>query len=201
MKKSLVFLVTVGILLGIILFLVSRLKSTQEEYEVSMANNKVYMDLFDDRDSQVGVLSLDNSTLAIMNDSISRQLKQVRDSLNIAEKKVKNYSYIKTVYEVHDTLRFKDTILVDNVCLDTFIRTPFYELNLGLKYPNEISIEPRFTSEKFIITSVKRETIKPASKVFFIRWFQRKHNVLIVDVVDKNPYVVGSENRFIRVIE
>lgn len=46
-----------------------------------------------------------------------------------------------------------------------------------------------------------KQTIDPPKKFFIARWFQRKHTVVEVDVVQENPYCENKEERFIKVIK
>ena len=47
----------------------------------------------------------------------------------------------------------------------------------------------------------KKETINPPKKFFLFRWFQRKHTILEVNMVEKNPYIENKNNRFIEIIK
>jgi hypothetical protein len=73
-------------------------------------------------------------------------------------------------------------------------------MQLSLQYPNKIITTPSFISEKSIITSVKKETIKPPKKCKFARLFQKKHKVVVVEIQEKNPYVSTEEFKHIQII-
>ncbi|MCR5139019.1 MAG: hypothetical protein K6B45_02505 [Bacteroidaceae bacterium] len=101
-----------------------------------------------------------------------------------------------------DAIVLKDTIFKEpDFRLDTLIKDNWYSLELGFRYPSTIAVQPDFISEKHIVVSTKRETVDPPSKVFFIRWFQKKHTVLNVDVVEKNPYTKNGVSRYIEIIK
>ena len=132
------------------------------------------------------------------NDSILQKMNNVRKELKIKDKNLKQLQYLLSVSTKKDTVLFTDTIFRDkSLALDTVIGDKWYNIRLGLKYPNLITTNPTFISEKYIIVNKKKETINPPKKFFLFRWFQRKHWVMEVNVVEKNPYIKESNNRFI----
>ena len=74
-------------------------------------------------------------------------------------------------------------------------------IRLGLHYPSIIVVKPEFKSEKHIVVSNKKETVNPPKKFFLLRWLQRKHLVLHIDVVEKNPYVDEESSRYVEIIK
>jgi hypothetical protein len=68
--------------------------------------------------------------------------------------------------------------------MDTTVGDNWYSVNLNLSYPGRIALNPSFKSEKYIIVHSKKETIDPPKKFFLLRWFQKKHTILEVDVVE-----------------
>ena len=143
------------------------------------------------------VLKLTINQLNYFNDSILNEMNKVRKELNIKDNKLKSLSYINSVIEKRDTIIFNDTIFIENIKIDTVIEDKWYSMKLDLEYPNRIITEPSFISEKYIVVSRKKETINPPKKFFISRWFQRKHWVMEVNVVERNPYIKESNNRFI----
>ena len=110
------------------------------------------------------------------NDSINKKLLDTANKLKIKEKNIEAMQYHSTVITKTDTIVVNDTIFKDNtIDIDTVIGDRWYALNLGLKYPSTIVATPSFVSEKYIIVHKKKEYNKPPSKIFFIRWFQKKH--------------------------
>ena len=73
--------------------------------------------------------------------------------------------------------------------------------HLILNYPNEICVESTAKSSKDVIVHASRETIKPPKKFFLLRWFQKKHTVIKVDVVESNPHITSEDNVFIKVCD
>ena len=47
----------------------------------------------------------------------------------------------------------------------------------------------------------KKETINPPKKCWLLRLFQKKHTILEVNVIEKNPYSENKQQRFIEIIE
>lgn len=136
------------------------------------------------------------------NDSILQKMNNVRRELKIKDKNIKQLQYLLSVSTKKDTVLFTDTIFRDkSLALDTIIGDKWYNIRLGLKYPNLIYTEPTFTSEKYIIVNKKKETVNPPKKFFLFRWFQRKHWVMEVHIKEKNPYIKEVNNRFIEIIE
>ena len=136
------------------------------------------------------------------NDSILQKMNNVRKELKIKDKNIKQLQYLLSVSTKKDTVLFTDTIFRDkSLALDTIIGDKWYNIRLGLKYPNLIYTEPTFTSEKYIIVNKKKETVNPPKKFFLFRWFQRKHWVMEVHIKEKNPYIKEVNNKFVEIIE
>lgn len=151
------------------------------------------------REFQITINNLNN-----MSDSLIQKLNEARKSIKIKDKEIKRLAYLASEASKKDTIRFTDTIFSEKmVCLDTVIsdKNGWYRCNVGLKYPNEIVVAPTFKSEKCVITSSKRETINPPKKCWIGRLFQKKHNVVTIDVVESNPFITNGKERFIEIIK
>ena len=136
------------------------------------------------------------------NDSILQKMNNVRKELKIKDKNIKQLQYLLSVSTKKDTVLFTDTIFRDkSLALDTIIGDKWYNIRLGLKYPNLIYTEPTFTSEKYIIVNKKKETVNPPKKFFLFRWFQKKHWVMEVHIKEKNPYIKEIDNKFVEIID
>lgn len=132
-------------------------------------------------------------------DSIDKKLTEVIDELKVKDKKVQYLQYqTKTIQKV-DTIQTLDTIFVPQAHIDTTIGDKWYRLNLKLDYPSTIIASPTFNSEQYVVINTKREYNKTPSKLFFVRWFQKKHTVTEVNVEEKNPYITNKENKFIKI--
>lgn len=133
------------------------------------------------------------------NDSLLQEMNNVRKELNIKDKNLNTIEYINSVINKIDTLIFRDTLFISNK--DTVLGDQWYTLNLNITYPNTIIISPKFISDKYIITSYKKETINPPKKWWILRLFQKKHKVVRVEIVEKNPYIENKQQRFIQIIQ
>ena len=168
-----------------------------EEISITANNQKILLGMRDSLNTSNRVLKLTIDQLNYFNDSILNEMNKVRKELKIKDSKLKSLSYINSVIEKRDTIIFNDTIFIENIKIDTVIEDRWYSMKLDLEYPNRIITEPSFISEKYIVVSRKKETINPPKKFFISRWFQRKHWAMEVNVVEKNPYIKESNNRFI----
>lgn len=169
-------------------------------YEVASANNKAYESdiAYNSRVARAYQMSIDD--LKESNDSLVRELLQVKKERKIKDSQVQQMSYQKSEATRTDTVNLRDTIFVPRVDIDTTLVDQWYRLDLSLKYPSTIAVTPTFESERYVIVSAKRETINKPSKIFFIRWFQKKHTVITVDVEEKNPHITIQQQKFIKVL-
>lgn len=85
--------------------------------------------------------------------------------------------------------------------IDTLLYNEWYSVKVGLKYPSTIIVKPEYKSVKNIAISTKRETVNPPKKFFLLRWFQKKHTVLHIDIIEKNPYVQNQNCRYVEIIK
>ena len=195
--------IRIGIVILISLLTVStytlynRNQDLKEEISVSMTNQKAFITENTSLKEENRAFKFTVEQLNYYNDSILQKMNEVRKELKIKDDKLKSLSYINSVIEKRDTIIFNDTIFIENIKIDTVIEDRWYSMKLDLEYPNRIITEPSFISEKYIVVSRKKETINPPKKFFISRWFQRKHWVMEVNVVEKNPYIKESNNRFI----
>lgn len=140
--------------------------------------------------------------LGYYNDSVLQEMNKVKRELKVKDKGLQQLQYLLSVSTRKDTVLFTDTIFKNKeLALDTLIEDKWYNIRLGLKYPNLIYTEPTFTSEKYIIVNKKKETVNPPKKFFLFRWFQRKHWVMEVNIKEKNPYIKEVNNKFVEIIE
>ena len=136
------------------------------------------------------------------NDSILQKMNDVRKELSIKDKNLKQMQYLLSEATKKDTIVFRDTLFREpTLDIDTLVGDKWYNIRLGLKYPNLITTNPTFISEKYIIVNKKKETINPPKKFFLFRWFQRKHWVMEVHIKEKNPYIKEIDNKFVEIID
>ena len=182
--------------------LYNRNQDLKEEISVSMSNQKAFIAENSSLKGENRVFKFTVEQLNYYNDSILQKMNEVRKELKIKDKNLKQLQYLLSVSTKKDTVLFTDTIFRDKeLALDTIIGDKWYNIRLGLKYPNLISTEPTFTSEKYIIVNKKKETVNPPKKFFLFRWFQRKHWVMEVHIKEKNPYIKEIDNKFVEIID
>ena len=179
-----------------------QIKSLNTELSTSRANEKAFMAENNGLKDENLAFRFTIEQLNYFNDSLILKMNEVRRQLKIKDDDLKQVQYLLSQAQKADTIRFRDTIFVDkNVKIDTLIGDEWYNIRLGLEYPNLITTTPTFKSEKFIIVDSKKETIDPPKKCAIARWFQKKHRVVRVEVIEKSPYIENKQQRFIEIIE
>lgn len=199
MKKLELYIICVLIaFIAILSFSYNRMLS---DYEKAVNNNKAYERLLDSTKNNNAQFQLTIKELKSSKDSVIQKMNDVVKELEIKNKNVKQIQYVRTTTYVMDSIHITDTIFKQDFSLDTIIQDDWHKLRLKLEYPAAIDVESSFKNETYIVAHAKKETIKPASKIFFVRWFQRKQQIIEVNVVQKNPYTENTEQRFIEVIK
>lgn len=200
--------IRIGIVILISLLAVStyilynRNQDLKEEISVSMTNQKAFIIENSSLKEENRAFKFTIEQLNYYNDSILQKMNDVRKELKIKDSNLKQMQYLLSVSTKKDTVLFTDTVFRDkSLALDTIIGDKWYNIRLGLKYPNLIYTKPTFTSEKYIIVNKKKETINPPKKFFLFRWFQKKHWVMEVHIKEKNPYIKEVNNKFVEIIE
>lgn len=192
----------VAVLIASISILIHNNRELKKDLSTTTANIKAYSDENSSLKNSARVFQLTVEQLNYYNDSILQKMNEVRKELKIKDKNLKQMQYLLSESTKRDTVLFTDTIFKDKeLALDTLIGDKWYNIRLGLKYPNLIYTEPTFISEKYIITNKRKETINPPKKFFLFRWFQRKHWVMEVYIKEKNPYIKEINNKFVEIIE
>lgn len=177
-------------------------KETEKRWKEAIANIKSYDNLFNGSKDKSTAFQLTIAQLKYSNDSIFQELDKVRKELKIKDSKLKSLQYISSNFTKSDTIILKDTIFKDErIDIDTLLSDEWYSINVGLRYPSSITVTPKFKSEKAVIVSAKKETVNPPKRFFLFRWFQKKHIVLHVNVIEKNPYIEDQDNRYVEIIK
>ena len=139
--------------------------------------------------------------LSLSQDSLISALNRARINLGIKDKEIKRLGYIASQAQKIDTLYIRDSIFINNVKIDTTIQDgKWYKCNIHLESPNIISVSPEFISEKSIITSTEKVILNP-KKCKFLRLFQKKSTIVKTEVVENNPYIKNTQERFMEVIQ
>ena len=183
-------------------FTLNSKSKTENRWKEAVTNIKSYENMFSDSKDKSIAFQLTIAQLKNYNDSIFQELNDVRKELKIKDSKLKSLQYISSNFVKSDTIILKDTIFKDQgIDIDTLLSDEWYSMRVGLRYPSSVIVTPRFRSEKNVIVSTKRETVNPPKRFFLFRWFQKKHTVLHVNVVEKNPYIVNQDNRYVEVVK
>lgn len=174
----------------------------ERRWKEAIVNIKSYGNLFSNSKDNNIVFQMTIDQLKQSNDSIFQELNKTRKELKIKDSKLKSLQYISSDFTKSDTITLKDTVFKNKgIDIDTLLSEEWYSVRVGLKYPSSVTVTPRFKSEKNVVVSTKRETVNPPKRFFLFRWFQKKHTVLHVNVVEKNPYIVDQDNRYVEVIK
>lgn len=174
----------------------------QEELSVSVSNEKAFIAENSLLKNENRVFKFTVEQLNYYNDSILEKMNEVRKELGIKDKDLKQLQYLLSESQRRDSIVFRDTLFREPILnIDTIIGDKWYQMKLGLRYPSTIITDPKFVSEKYIMVDYKKETINPPKKCWLLRLFQKKHTILEVNVIEKNPYSENKQQRFIEIIE
>ena len=179
-----------------------KVKSLNIELSIARSNEKAFIEENNELKDRNLAFKFTIDQINYLNDSLITKMNEVRKELKIKDKDLKQMQYLLSTAQKTDTIVFRDTLFRDrNLQIDTLLGDGWYNIKLGLSYPNLITTTPTFKSEKYIVTSTRKETIKPPKKCAIARWFQKKHKVVEVIIHEKNPYITNKETRFIEIVE
>lgn len=197
-----VFILIVFIVLISDMFASSKkIRALESKLEISTTNESILLNQFDSLNSYNKELQLNIEQLKYSNNITLDKLNKIRKELNIKDKELQKLQYQLSISNKTDTVVYRDTIFKEGIKLDTLIKDDWYSLNLDLEYPSTIIVNPKFKSEKYVVTSLKKEIKGTPKKCWLGRIFQKKHNVVRVEVVEKSPYIETKEQVFINIIE
>lgn len=197
-----VFILIVFIVLISDMFASSKkIRALESKLEISTTNESILLNQFDSLNSYNKELQLNIEQLKYSNNITLDKLNKVRKELNIKDKELQKLQYQLSISNKTDTVVYRDTIFKEGIKLDTLIKDNWYSLDINLEYPSTIIVNPKFKSEKYVVTSLKKEIKGTPKKCWLGRIFQKKHNVVRVEVVEKSPYIETKEQVFINIIE
>lgn len=195
-------IILIGALITSTIILYSDNKELKNNLSIAISNEKAFINENTGLKGQNRAFQFTIEQLEYFNDSLMIKMNNVRKELKIKDGKLKQMQYLLAQSSKKDTIFYRDTIFKDaTINMDTILGDKWYKLQLGLRYPNTIIVNPEFTTETNIVWSVDKETIKPPHKCWLVRLFQKKHNVLKVDIIENNPYSTVRKSRFIEVIK
>lgn len=203
MPVKYILITIVSLILGATFYIQhSNIQALKTELSVSRSNEKAFIAENSGLKQENHSFKFTIDQLNYFNDSLIIKMNNVRKELKVKDKDLKQLQYLLSQARKKDTIRFRDTLFIDRTLqLDTLVGDEWYNIRLGLQYPNLITTTPTFKSEIYIITSSKKETVNPPKKCWLLRLFQRKHKVVEVNIVEKNPYIENKQQRFIEIVE
>lgn len=170
-----------------------------------IANKEAVINSFELENSNlINEAIIQNRTISELNrsnDSINKKLIEKVSELKLKESRIKELEYIKQKASRIDSIFIKDTIFVDKFALDTTILDEWYKLQMTMRHPNLVVVNPEFNSELNIIKHVEKEYLNKPKKFWLCRLFQKKILVEKVEVIENNPYVKTIKYRDIEIID
>ncbi len=177
-------------------------QNLRDKLSISISNEKAFIVENNGLKVQNRTFQFTVEQLEYFNDSLITKMNEVRKELRIKDKDLKQMQYLLSEAQKKDTIVFRDTLFKEpTLDIDTLVGDKWYQMRLGLKYPSTITTDPKFVSEKYIMMDYKKETINPPKKCWLLRLFQKKHKVVEVNIVEKNPYIENKQQRFIEIVE
>lgn len=190
-------------ILSLLLYIEKKDKDNiEQKWKDATENVKTYSELFSNSDTKNRAYKLSIEQLEYSKDSIFQELCKTKDELKVKDSKLQSLYYMSSTYTKADTITLIDTLFRDpQVKVDTMVSDEWYSMRLSVKYPSTIMVKPEFKSIRNVVVSMKKETVNPPKKFFLLRWFQKKHYVLNVDVIEKNPYVQDMNSRYVEIVK
>lgn len=177
-------------------------QNLRDKLSISISNEKAFIVENNGLKVQNRAFQFTVEQLEYFNDSLITKMNEVRKELEIRDRDLKQMQYLLSEAQKKDTIVFRDTLFREpTLDIDTLVGDKWYQMRLGLKYPSTITTDPKFVSEKYIMMDYKKETINPPKKCWLLRLFQKKHKVVEVNVVEKNPYIENKQQRFIEIVK
>ena len=180
----------VGVLLIALSVSVSKLSESRKTQKRLLANEKAYRDtvrVYKDKDGKsLYQRYAFQRTIDELKDSESKKDRQILEMAKRLKIKPSDIIVASVVEEKVDTVvkvvnQPKDSCYTFRVN-DEFISTVCVR-------KDSVSYRPQISNTQSLIVSSNRETVRPRSKVFFIRWFQKKHTVVKVSVKNSNSAI------------
>lgn len=174
----------------------------RNDLDISKQNIETLLQVRDTLESSNKALLINVELLNNSNDSIVKELNNIRKSLKIKDKEIESLHKINSEIHRVDSLIVRDTIFSEpDICIDTTLYDYWGFTNIFLKYPSFINVESVMDSNLSIYTFYRKEPIKKSKKTKIGRFFQKKRKVLEMEVVENNPNIVIKQSKFIKVIK
>ena len=149
-----ILVIVLGLLMVSTCVLYNRSRNLANELSISLANEKAFSAENSILKDESRVFQFRIEQLDYYNDSLLEQMNKVRKELKIKDGKLKQMQYLLAQSSKKDTIFYRDTIFKDaTINMDTILGDKWYKLQLGLRYPNTIIVNPEFTIETNIVWS------------------------------------------------
>jgi hypothetical protein len=191
---KLIFIIVFVFIISILTINNRKLRNSVSVYD----NNFKALNLEKDSISKAAIAyRFDIEQLEYINDSIIKDLNNTRKELQIKDNEILQMQSIKTEISSKDSIYIKDTIFRDSfIRIDTIVSDNWHTTKISLQ-PSKLIVETKYRSELQVFAKSSKEIIGTPKKCFVGRWFQKKHKVIRVDVMDKNPNAVITDKKFI----
>lgn len=199
-KENLYYIIAIIILALGLSIIYHKYQKLQEDYSISQANVKAYDVQLSNKNKEIQVFQITEDQLQNMNDSIIVRMDSLRKVLKLKPKTIQTISYQERVVTKSDTINSVDTLFRNDLHYDTIVGDNWVSNRIKLDYPKRIEVNTNITLQNYIIVHKQKETINPPKKFFLFRWFQKKQEVLKVEVIENNPYVQNKTSKFIQVL-
>lgn len=195
---KIIFWVFIGVLIISVIGMAKHISNLNKEIGVYDNNLKSLNLELSECEKYAIAYKFSTEQLNYINDSIINELNNTRKQLNIKDKELKQLQSIKTEVHIRDSVFVRDTIFKESfIRLDTLLGNEWYKTKLTLEYPNKIGLDMTYKSDISVIASTQKEIIGTPKKCFIGRWFQKKQEVIRVDVKDNNPYSEIKSKKFV----
>ena len=173
----------------------------KKAYNVEYSNNRALKSEVDSLYNNTELLKYSIKDIKYSNDSLVRELYDANKKLKHKDKSIKQLQYLLSSAERTDSVVLRDTLLCKDIQIDTTIGDEWIKTRLQIEYPSIVKVTPKVKSEKMVFMNEVRKIDGKPSKVFFIRWFQKKYTTVEVDIIENNPYIVNDRSKFIEIIK
>lgn len=206
MRTKLIILGVIVLLFGALATTIgiqqARIRNLNNSLLVAENNNRAYE--MENKDLKDKAMEFQFTIDQIKNseDSLVKKLDAVRKQLKIKDKELIDLQYLASVNQRTDSIVFvHDTLFKEGVAIDTLLSDKWSRLALHCEYPNLVNVDYSFNNETTVVVHGSRVTVDPPKKCFIGRWFQKKQDIVEVDIVQENPYCTNKESKFIKVVK
>lgn len=203
MKQIYIYIILTLIIIVGGLFAWSTINSLRSQRDI-LQNNIYSLQVSNDSiASRAAAFQVTAETLKNSVDSIDIQLRKAYKEIGRKDRQIAALQYIAQEMRQRDTviLHKTDTIFRENVAVDTTISDQWHKLNIKLEFPSTIITDYTVYNEIDIAVSQEKVYVGGRSKCFLKRLFQKKYNVMLMDVKNQNPNVITKKTKFYEIIK